>query len=163
MKQSLLMLLTIGLFAIGLAGCSDAPAASSSGQEAAPSAKAEPASGPELSKETLLHRHFALKTADGVSYADKDKVPTLEFQEGFRVVGGICNRFTGQGELEGDTLFAKHLASTKMLCVDQDLNALENAFGVLLNKGAKLSFDGKLLVLRGDGHELVYEVRDLVQ
>lgn len=115
----------------------------------------------------LLHRNFLLLTANGKSFEDKEKRPNLEFNEGFRIAGGICNRFTGMAELKDGVLTAKQLASTKMFCTDQDLNELEADFGRLLEGGAKLEFSGNRLTLDGKAGDkdlkLVYELRDLVQ
>jgi Heat shock protein len=116
---------------------------------------------------SLLHRRFLLLTVNGVSFAEKEKRPSLEFNEGFRISGGICNRFTGMAEFANGMLTAKQLASTKMFCTDQDLNELETNFALLLEKGASLNFDGQKLTLSGTAGdkqlELVYELRDLVQ
>lgn len=132
------------------------------GPAAAPAAPA-PQQQVALSEKDLLHHRFVLKTADGVDYSTKERVPTLEFNEGFRVSGGICNRFTGQAKLEGSVLTVKQMASTKMLCVDQALNALETTFAVMLDKGVAVTLADNVLTLSGDGHVLVYELRDLVQ
>lgn len=124
--------------------------------------------GAEKAENTLLlHRRFLLLTMNGTSFAEKEKRPSLEFNEGFRISGGICNRFTGMAELANGKLTAKQLASTKMFCTDQELNELETNFALLLANGASLDFDGQKLILRGTAGdkdiELVYELRDLVQ
>lgn len=165
MKQSLLLLLTLGLLAVGLAGCdtSSPDSAASSVRESPAPAGSEASPVPVVKAEDLLHRHFVLLTADGVSYTTKEVQPTLEFQEELRVSGGICNRFTGQGKLRDGMLFVSPMAMTRMHCADTELNTLEANFSMMLEKGASLAFDGKLLHLRGNGHELIYEVRDRVQ
>lgn len=186
MKFTMLMLLSISLLAVGLGGCSDT-------EPAAEPAKTEtraPAETPDvttktdntsvntghdgstgtasavenvLAKDMFEHHRFELKTVDGVDYSSKERVPDLSFNEGFRVSGKICNGFSGQGELDGETLFVRQMVSTKMFCADQDLNTLEGAFATMLDKGATLTYDGRTLTLKGEGPVLVYELRDLVQ
>lgn len=116
-----------------------------------------------VSRDDLLHRHFVLISADGVDFSAKEKVPDLEFGEDFRVLGAVCNRFMGQGELESGTLTVKQMASTKMMCLDPELNALEQQFAGMLEAGAVIDFDGKILTLRQGGHTLIYELRDWVR
>lgn len=158
MKHTFFLYIVAVLFVIGLAGCGDGTdkASASSGDTAEEKA-------PSIGQADLLHHRFVLKSVDGVDYSGKERVPDLAFNEGFRISGGICNRFMGQASLDGNLLFAKNMASTKMMCVDQDLNALEGFFPLMLEKGAAIRLEGKTLTLSGDGHVLVYELRDWVQ
>ena len=110
----------------------------------------------------LLHRRFVLESVDGAAFSSSVKTPDIEFNENFRVSGQMCNRYTGQGELANGVLTVRQMASTKMLCVDQELNALEQLFGVMLREGAAIDLSGTTLTLRQGGHVLVFTLRDWV-
>jgi heat shock protein HslJ len=122
--------------------------------------------GDQLTQSDLLHRRFILAQANGLSFTGQDKVPSLEFNEGFRISGAVCNRFTAQAELKDGLLLARQAASTKMLCMDERLNQLESDFFRLLQDGASLELHGKYLRLTGKAGDkplqLEYELRDWV-
>lgn len=140
-----------------------APAQSPAPEAASPaapggSASGEQASGPPAA-DSLAGRHFVLKSVDGVDFSGKERVPEMAFSAELRLSGGICNRFMGQGELSDGTLTVKQMASTKMLCTDEDLNRLEALFAQMLTAGAEINLEGGTLALRRDGHELLFEAR----
>lgn len=112
----------------------------------------------------LLHHHFVLVSVDGKAapMAGEQK-PFLEFGEGFRVFGKICNNFNGQAVLKSGVLKADQVASTLMLCPDDSLNALETQFHQALQQGLKVQLQNTILTLRGEGHTYTYELKDLVQ
>ena len=116
-----------------------------------------------LTPESLIHHRFMLSGIDGAPFTPGERVPELEFNEGFRIAAGICNRFTGQAELDGGVLKAGRMASTKMLCIDETLNALENRFAAMMEAGAQADFDGRTLTLTRDGESLTWTLRDRVQ
>lgn len=116
-----------------------------------------------VSKQDLLHHAFVLASINGKPFVKKERLPSLEFNEGFRVSGAMCNRFTGQAELENGMLTVKQIASTSMLCEDQELNRLEYDFSTMLMSGAAVTLAGKTLTLRRDGYVLEFILRDLVQ
>ncbi len=109
----------------------------------------------------LLHHNFVLTEVNGVVFTG-EKIPNIQFNEGLKVSGAICNNYMGQGELVGDKLFVKELASTKMLCFDQNLNELEFAFGNMLMNGATVNYSGNELMLSGDGYRLKFKLQDFV-
>lgn len=111
----------------------------------------------------LSNRRFVLESVDGKAFTSANRTPDIAFGENFRVQGGICNRYTGQGVLAGNVLTVKQMASTKMLCVDDALNKLETQFAQMLHAGAEVTLDGKTLTLRQGGHTLVYTAADRVK
>jgi heat shock protein HslJ len=129
--------------------------------------RTSPAAGGAVAESALLHRRFLLREANGVSFTGSEKIPSLEFNEGFRLSGAVCNRFTAQAELRDGVLRAKQAASTKMLCVDPALNQLESDLYRLLQDGAALELDGAHLRLTGKAGDkpmrLEYEQRDWVR
>jgi heat shock protein HslJ len=160
----------LGLTSLNACGQNEpAPKSPAAGQaEAQPSTPdAQPHHSGTITDSDLLHRRFILREANGMSFEGQEKVPSLEFNEGFRLSGAVCNRFSAQGELKDGVLRARQAASTKMLCLDADLNQLESDFYRLLQDGAALELDGKYLRLTGKGGDkpmrLEYEQRDWVQ
>ncbi|MCL1889341.1 MAG: META domain-containing protein [Desulfovibrionaceae bacterium] len=116
-----------------------------------------------ITQEDLLHHRFVLVSSDGKNFSAKERIPAIEFNEGLRVSGVVCNRFTGQGRLAGNVLAVDQLASTKMLCADPDLNELENLLTRMLSEGAELRIEGADLAVRQGGHELLYKISDWVR
>ncbi|MCL2791261.1 MAG: META domain-containing protein [Desulfobulbus sp.] len=116
-----------------------------------------------LIPQDLLHHRFVLVSSDGKDFSANKRIPSIEFNEGLRISGTACNQFTGQGHLAGNILTVKQLASTKMLCVDPDLNELENLLQRVLSEGAQLRLNGQNLVIRQNGHELLYKRNDWVR
>jgi len=113
----------------------------------------------EFSQNDLLHHNFVLTEVNGEAFTG-EKIPNLQFNEGFRVSGAVCNSYAGQAELVGDILYVRQLATTKMLCFDQKLNELEFTFGNMLMNGARLKFEEDVLTLKGEGHSLKFETAD---
>jgi heat shock protein HslJ len=137
----------------------NASAAASPDAQAAPKAASDTAPASVISKDSLTHRRFALTRANDQSFPDTKTAPSLEFSEGFRISGAVCNRFTAQAELEGGVLRASRAAATKMMCMDKNLSGLEDDFFKLLQEGVALEMNGDRLVLRGrvDGKDMVLE------
>lgn len=112
----------------------------------------------------LLHHHFILHSVDGVPVtAQQGNIPDIEFGEKMHVSGAMCNRFSGQGELENGVLTVKHLASTRMLCADPLRNQWDQTLSNVLANGATLSLNAQQLTLSGSDHQLVYTLKDWVQ
>lgn len=116
-----------------------------------------------MNQKDLLHHRFVLESIDGVPFESSVRTPDIEFGEGFRVYGGICNRYTGQGELADNVLTVKQMASTKMLCADDKLNKFEGQFAQMLSAGAEIAIEGNTLTLKQGGHVLVYKLADWVR
>ena len=219
MKQSLMLLLLAGLFAIGLSGCDDnaatetkpspnteagqpanatrppaaekqetqaqaqadtqsvappSPATARPAGEGANTSAPQPEETPAmleapLGVKDLLHRRFVLKKADGKDVSRTERPVDLEFiqspdaVEGLQVAGSICNRYSGNGNVENGLLTVKRLRTTRMLCPDQQLNALEQLFAGMLEQGADVTFKDRSLILRQGQHELVFEAADWVR
>jgi len=68
----------------------------------------------------------------------------------------------GQGELHGDTLKVKGLASTRMLCAEQQLNELDKLINEMLSQGATVSVEKQQLTLHYRQYTLVYKLADLM-
>ena len=135
--------------------------------EALPPAESAGEADSEL-RTGLAHHNFVLETVDGreftypVPEGAAAAQPNLSFGQWPHASGKICNGFSGQVELDGDTLFLKNAASTMMLCFADELNKFEGLFHQLLSGGVKVTLDGRTLTLTGGGHVLVFKLRDYV-
>ena len=109
----------------------------------------------------LLYHNFTLAEVNGKPFSG-EKIPNIQFNEGFQISGAVCNAYTGQAEMTGGILSAPQLASTKMLCFDQELNELEFAFGNMMMAGARLKLENGLLTLEGEGVRLKFKSADYV-
>jgi len=112
-----------------------------------------------VSQESLMRRSYVLSHVDGMPFsATPMPVPVLAFAEDMRISGAICNNFTGMAELKGNRLTAKYLASTRKLCFDNKVNALESDFLRLLGEGLELAQDGESLTLRRGERSFTYRL-----
>jgi heat shock protein HslJ len=57
-------------------------------------------------------------------------------------------------------LTVKGLASTRMLCSDENLNKWDQVIGEVLNNGAALNLQDHKLTLTQGKHTLVYRLKD---
>ena len=137
------------------------PAAAVSEEAASDSAAAASVKAP--APEDLLHRRFTLAKVDGEDFSVEEPAqrPDIEFNEGFQIIGRVCNRFRGPARLEGGKLIAENLAASRMHCIQPELNDLEQLFFAMLSAGADivLSENGEL-TLSGNGRELLYARAD---
>ncbi|MEE8728593.1 MAG: heat shock protein HslJ [Rahnella inusitata] len=109
----------------------------------------------------LQHHRFELLSVDGQTVpAAQGRIPEIEFGEKMHVSGKMCNNFFGQGELQNSVLTVKGLASTRMLCSDENLNKWDQVIGEVLNNGAALNLQDHKLTLTQGKHTLVYRLKD---
>ena len=155
MKKILLFCVVMGLLILPLTGC----------RMGAPDVPGTPgASNPELTPTQfeLLHHNFYLTSVNGQPYPTSAQSPRIEFNEGFRVSGQICNTFSGFGELTDNILVVKEMVSTKMFCADPNLNNLENLLTTLLQEGVTIQKQTTTLTLSRGSDVLGFTLRDWV-
>ncbi|AWH87277.1 heat shock protein HslJ [Limnobaculum parvum] len=122
--------------------------------------------GNAVKESDLLHHNFILIGVDGNRMADttKEKKPLhIEFEENMHVSGAMCNRFMGQATLKDGVLTAKQLASTRMACIDEQINRLDQVIAATLNSGARVTLDQGVLTLSAAQHTLTYKLSDWVR
>jgi len=124
----------------------------------APGCGKNPGNDSAMTPQDLAQRHFSLVSFDGKDFSAREPAPSIDFDERLHISGAVCNRFRGQGHLNGNVLTATQLVFTRMLCADQALNELENLLAQMLASGAELRLTGQHLVLRQGGHELRYKL-----
>lgn len=110
--------------------------------------------GPEgsnaLTEADLLQKNFTLVSVNGKAFAAKGRMPSIHFGDNMRVTGQVCNRFMGNGSLKDGVLTVPQMASTMMLCADNNLNRLEGEFGAIMREGASISLkDDRLIISKG--------------
>jgi heat shock protein HslJ len=121
----------------------------------APSAPAEDWQ-PLTDMATLTGVTFRLALIDTQEFPGQEAAPSLSFAPGPRLVGELCNRFTGEVEWR-DGVLRGNLAMTRRFCLNPDLNRAEQLLSDLLGRGARLEVaPGGRLRLRGDGGILTY-------
>lgn len=103
----------------------------------------------------ILGHTFVLARVDGEAFASEREV-FITFNRDMTVAGSVCNRFHGPFGVDGFILKAE-VASTRMLCPQENLSALENAFFQALRSGAAMVAAGDRLELRRD--DRVWEFR----
>ena len=114
-----------------------------------------------VSQTDLQHHRFELLSVDGQTVpAAQGRIPEIEFGSNMHVSGKMCNNFMGQGELHNNVLTVKALASTRMLCTDENLNKWDNVIGDVLHNGAALTLQENKLTLTQGKHQLVYRLKE---
>ena len=136
--------IALALAVVALAGC------------ATPGHKAK------ITAQQLVHHRYVLTQVDGAPLDATTRMPDISFGEDLHVAGSMCNRFMGQGELHGDVLKVKGMASTRMLCAEPHLNELDTLIGQMLGSGAQVTQTQKKLELKTSQHTLTYKLADLV-
>ncbi|MBK4715587.1 MULTISPECIES: heat shock protein HslJ [Tenebrionibacter/Tenebrionicola group] len=120
----------------------------------------------QIGAERLQHHRYVLQSVNGSPLGELNqpaRQPEISFGENLHVSGAMCNRFMGQGKLTGDILKVDGMASTRMMCAEPQLNALDKIIGTMLNNGARISLSDKQLTLKDADNTLVYTLADLVQ
>ena len=161
----LTFVLTLAVWASGCRQSARVAYEDSRAVAAGAAASATPAAGKTPALEDLLHRRFALSRVNGKEFAieDRNLHPDIEFNEGFQISGSVCNRYRGPAELKDGRLYAGNLASTMMLCVNPELNELEQLFFAMLRAGADISLTDEGLRLSQGGRVLSYARADWVR
>jgi heat shock protein HslJ len=119
----------------------------------------------------LAHHNFVLHSFDGHELPEKDPEgaprmwPNLSFGQWPEVMGRLCNHFRGTAEVTAQGRLKIFAAATRMMCLEESLNQVENIFQQITASGAEfgLSPDSRVLTLSGDGHFLVFHLRDYVE
>ena len=114
------------------------------------------AGGNSVSAGDIASNRYVLQSVDGAAFSNKERTPEIAFSATMRVTGQVCNRFMGQGTLKDGVLTVPQMASTMMLCADQQLNAMEAELAAMLRQGARISLEGDTLTLQNDARRYVY-------
>ncbi|WP_312317891.1 heat shock protein HslJ [Atlantibacter hermannii] len=110
----------------------------------------------------LEHRRYMLESVDGKPVMATQRPLDISFGEKLHVSGGMCNRFMGQGKLDGNVLKVDGMASTRMLCAEPELNQFDILIGEMLTSGATVDAKSQSLILSNQQHTLVYKSADWV-
>ena len=118
----------------------------------------------------LANHNFVLYSFNGRELPEKDPDgaprmwPNLSFSQWPEVTGRICNNFRGQAEVTAEGRLKIFAATTRMMCLEESLNQQESIFHQITSSGTEfdLSPDGRVLTLSGNGHLLVFHLRDYV-
>jgi heat shock protein HslJ len=105
---------------------------------------------------SLLHgAQWSVEKIDGTPIEAGSKVTLAFAQDGSLSGGASCNRFMGSYALSGEGLTVAPAATTRMACMDAQVNQ-ERDFLALLGKVQSFSIeaDGSLLLRAGDGRSI---------
>ena len=120
-------------------------------------------STPAASSADLLHHRYDLESVNGKTIQpmgdNAERTPRIEFQEGNRVAGVICNFYNGPVTIE-DGVMKGVLASTLMACIDPVLAEAENAFMQAVSEGAKLNLNKDKLIMTQGNNMLIFKLND---
>nr|WP_318381614.1 heat shock protein HslJ [uncultured Enterobacter sp.] len=116
-----------------------------------------------VTDDQLVHHRFVLESVNGKAVNAGENPPEIRFGEKLQLSGVMCNRFTGQGKLSDGALSAKNLAMTRMMCADPQRNELDQAFSVMMNKGAQADLTETQLTLATAEQTLIFKLADNAQ
>ena len=109
------------------------------------------------SSSRLFGRTWTLSEMEGRHFsADK---PSIEFNRDTKRVSGSggCNRFGGTFEIDGSMIKFSRIFSTKMACLDAEVQRTETSFLQLLETTTRFEVEGnKLRLYAGDAAVLVF-------
>ncbi|MDR2725005.1 MAG: META domain-containing protein [Candidatus Adiutrix sp.] len=128
----------------------------------------EPVSRPPDWPAVLAHHNFILHSFDGHELPEKEPEgtpPHLSFAQWPEVTGRFCNHFRGVAEVTDQGRLIIFAAATRMMCLEENLNQAENVFQQITTSGAELDLspEGQVLTISGEGHLLVFRLRDYVK
>ncbi|WP_159064955.1 META domain-containing protein [Thaumasiovibrio subtropicus] len=108
----------------------------------------------------LFNKEWQLSQIDG-AFIDTEivkQVPNFTLETGGRITGvGGCNRFFGDATLDGTHLSAPALASTKMMCIQNEVATIEAQFMQALSQGVHVEFlNESEVTLKGEAHTFVF-------
>lgn len=110
-------------------------------------------SKPNSTQASLTGTEWLLQDLAGTPALTNVKA-TLAFPESGRVAGNAsCNRFTGSVEVSGDTIKFGALASTRMACVDNAVNAQETEYLKALGAAKRFELKEPTLLIYAEGFE----------
>lgn len=105
----------------------------------------------------LRNQRFVLQRVDGQSLPAGETPPELAFGEKMQITAKMCNRFMGDASLNNGKLKVSKMATTKTICANSQLNALDSTLGDMLNAGAEVDLTASLLTLATARQSLVYQ------
>ena len=116
-----------------------------------------------VTRENLMHHHWVLTSIDQKAVPDKttgQAQPDLEIGENLTVNGTTgCNRYRGQGVLDGSLFKVQQLSTTRRACRPPYSN-IEQTLTSVLNSGAEITLTKDTLTLKNTQHMLVFTLRD---
>ncbi len=115
--------------------------------------------GPDI-KASIADKEWELAQidADAINTDIVIQIPNFTLESEGRITGtGGCNRFFGDAALEGNHLVAPQLASTKMMCIQNEVATIENQLMSAFNTGVDIQIksDNEIL-LTGKEHNFIF-------
>ncbi|MGL5250788.1 MAG: META domain-containing protein [Enterovibrio sp.] len=120
--------------------------------------------GVNLNKTDLMHHHWLLESINGerIQVPAGETQPSIEIGENFTVNGfNGCNRYFGQGELNGTQFRIDQMASTMMSCAEA-ASHFERVMADVLGNWSKMTLTKEGLKLQNANYTLYFKLRDWV-
>lgn len=112
-----------------------------------------------IALEDLLDKEWKLEFLrwKGTQFGIEKAVPTINFKADAKISGNAgCNNYFGSFTLDGRTINASEIGSTRMICKEAD--ELEQAFLAFLGVEMRGIFnDGKLVISADGGHKMIFK------
>ncbi len=109
--------------------------------------------------DTVIGHRYALTRVDGEAFSSEREV-FIEFGENYFITGRVCNVFRAPAAYRNGILKSEAIASTRMLCPDQDLSRIETTFLQALQAGVSAVRYGDRLQLRRDASVWEFTLAD---
>ncbi|ASM51189.1 heat shock protein HslJ [Pseudoalteromonas espejiana DSM 9414] len=102
-----------------------------------------------VTSEQLKYTQWQLSKVDGLAIP-ASYTASMSFIEALQVNGFAgCNKFFGEGELEGSNISINKLGMTRKSC-GANIDEFEQQFLQALREGAQLTMQGQQLVMQGE-------------
>ncbi len=117
------------------------------------SAQDKPAASPPPAPASLVGTEWTLQDLAGTPVVADSKA-SLAFPETGRVAGNAsCNRFTGSVTISGDSIKFGAMASTRMACVNDQINNQEMQYLKALEAANRLELKDGAVLIHSQGYD----------
>lgn len=78
------------------------------------------------------------------------------------ISGKICNDYVGNIKIDNNNIsFVTPMISTKMYCIDQDINQIEENFFNTIEKSTKILFEQDKIFLKNSDNQILIEAKEI--
>ncbi|MDX1302253.1 META domain-containing protein [Photobacterium sp.] len=106
-----------------------------------------------------IQRSWVLTKVDGKesNITEPRVAPNMTIDSDLKVAGfGGCNRFFGQGEIDGSKFRITAMGSTKMACIQDDQATIESIMTKSLQQWSNAALENDTLTLTSEQHILTF-------
>ncbi|WP_413111742.1 META domain-containing protein [Thaumasiovibrio sp. DFM-14] len=110
----------------------------------------------------LANKEWQLAAIDSspIDPATIQHPPTFMMATNGRISGhGGCNHYFGDTKISNSYMMAPGLATTKMLCIQNEVATIESQLLKALTQGVDVEFSDNDLILVGDDHQFIFQTK----